>query len=320
MMMKKIFLTAVALATLLLAGCSEDELTPQVDTTSAYEKYIVENATRTPADSLIYEWFKQYNTAFVYHIDDKDIRWLWSSKFSLIYTPFDPEREKDMEMLLKHLKLIKQSFLDKYEEGFLRQNLPYKIFLLKDLQTAQTSLKYNYVAAATNNQDAMIIAYLQSTGRAYSAPVLESELSNLFGAFFYQRLPVKPMKFINSRVRVKYTLVTVPEDPAIEEELKIKPDFENEDHEANVCGFVKGYLPTHVQAPGEQQDFTDFLWFITQNRGSWIRQRTQFYKRLAQRGRYFIDFYREQLNQDLIELQNKKFPNDRVTYEDFIPQ
>ena len=318
--MKKIFLASIVFVAVLFVGCGEDELTPQVDTSSAYEKYIVENATRTSADSLIYEWFKLYNTAFVYHIDDKDIRWLWSSKFNLEYRAYDPEREKDMEMLLKHLKLVKQSFLDKYEEDFLRQNLPYKIFLLKDLQTKQSSLKYNYVAAATNNQDAMMIAYLQSSGRAYSVSALESELTNLFGTFFYQRLPVKPMKFINSRVKVKYTLVTVPEDPAIEEELKIKPDFDNEDHEANVCGFVKGYLPTHVKAPDEQQDFTDFLWFITQNGGDWIRERTQFYKRLAQRGRYFIDFYREQLNQDLIETQNKKFPSNKVTYEDFIPQ
>lgn len=318
--MKKILFSSLAILALMLNGCGEDELVSQVDTSNEYEQFIVENKDRSKADSTIYEWYKKYNTYFIYHFRDKDIRWQWAGKMSLEYTPFDPTREKDMEMLLKHLNLIKQSFLDKYEEEFLAQNLPYKIFLLKDLQTKRTSLSYSYVAAATNSQDAIMVAYLQSTGRAYSAPVLESELSNLFGAFFYQRLDVKPVKFISSRVRVKYTLVTVPEDPEIEAEFAVKPDFDNEYHQANVCGFVKAYLPTLVQAPDEVQDFTDFLWFITQNRGSWIRLRTQFYKRLAQRGRYFIDFYREQLNQDLIELQRKKYPNDPVNYEDFIPQ
>ena len=315
--MKKILSTSIALMAILFAGCGEDELTPQVETTSNYEKYIVENATRTSADSLIYEWFKEYKTAFVYNIDDKDIRWLWSSKFRVEYTPFDPGREKDMEMLKKHLLLIKQSFLDKYDEEFLRECLPYKIFLIKDLQTTQTSLTYSYAAAATNDQDAMMIAYLQSNGRAYSAAVLESELGNIFGMFFYPRLAVKPIKFINSRVKVKYELVTVPQDPNIEEEQKIKPDFPNAQHNANVCGFVKAYLPTLVKEPTEAQDFTDFLWFVTQNKGSWIRQRTQFYKRLAKRGSYFIEFYRDEMGKNLIEEQNKKFPADPVTIEDF---
>ena len=83
--------------------------------------------------------------------------------------------------------------------------------------------------------------------------------------------------------------MTTPDDPKIEEELKIKPDFTNSYHDANVCGFVKAYLPTRVKEPTEKEDFTDYLWFITQNKGSWIRQRTQFYKRLAQRGSYFIE-------------------------------
>ena len=316
--MKKILFSSIAILTLTLSSCGEDEITPKVDTSNEYEAYILENRTRTSADSLIYEWFKQYNTYFIYQFRDEDIKWQWAGKLMLEYTVYDPGRENDMNMLMRHLALVKQSFLDQYDENFLRSCLPYKIFLTRNLRGwGFSSLNWEDYACLSNSQDAIMIAYLQASGRAYSATILESELSNVFGNFFYSKLDVKPVKFINSKVRVKYGLVTVPEDPRIEEELKNKPSFSNSYHEANVCGFVKAYLPTRVQAPSEEQDFTDFLWFITQNRGSWIRQRTQFYKRLAQRGTYFIEFYKEQMKQDLIETQNKKFPNDCVTLDDF---
>lgn len=313
--MKKILSYMLVGAALLCLGCNgEDDLTPQVDTSSIYEKYIVENATRSSADSTIYEWYKKYNTAFIYNFTDDDIRWMWASKLAIRYTPFDIERT---DMILKQLNLIKTSFLDKYDEDFLRKNLPYKVFLVKDLQSMEGSLSYSYVSAMTNNQDAILVAYLQSTGRAYSASTLETDLGNCFGMFFYNRLEVKPTKFINSRVKLNYNLVTTPQDPNIEEELKIRPNFSNTDHYAMVCGFVKAYLPTHVKEPTEVQDFTDYLTFITQNKGSYIRQRTQFYKRVAKRGTYFIEYYRDALGQDLIAMQNAKFPDDPVTMADF---
>ena len=308
----------MVLLSLMLTGCGEEELTPQVDTSNEYEEFILANRTRTSTDSLIYEWYKKYNTYFIYSFRDADIKWQWAGKMMLEYTAYDPEREKDMEMLKKHLMLIKESLLDNYDEEFLRECLPYKIFLIKTLDAfGISSLSWDTYPSLTNNQDAMMIAYLQSNGRAYSKAVLESDLTNIFGAFFYDKLDVKPLKFISSRVAVKYELVTVPQDPKIEEELSIKPSFSNAHHSANVCGFVKGYGPTVVKEPTQQQDFTDYLWFITQNKGSWIRQRTQFYKRLAKRGSYFIEFYRDEMGKNLIEEQNKKFPADPVRIEDF---
>lgn len=319
--MKKIMFSTVVLMALMLMSCGEEELVPSVDTSNEYEQYILANKDRSKADSTIYEWYKKYNTYFIYSFRARDIEWQWAGKMMLQYTPYDPERERDLEVLLRHLDLIKQSFLEKYEEGFLRQAMPYKIFLIKDLQGwGITALDWVYYAALTNNQDAMMLSYLQSNGRAYSATAMESEIGSVFGSFFYDKLDVKPVKFINSRVKVKYNLVTTPEDPKIEEELSVRPSFTNSYHHANVCGFVKAYLPTHVKEPTEVQDFTDYLWFITQNKGSWIRQRTQFYKRLARRGQYFIEFYKEHLNQDLIAQQNEKYPDDPVRIEDFVQQ
>ncbi|MBR1469618.1 MAG: hypothetical protein IJ605_05870 [Prevotella sp.] len=316
--MKKILFSSLAVLALMLNGCGEDDLVPQVDTSNEYEKYIIENKDRTPADSTIYEWYRQYNTYFIYHFRDEDIKWQWAGKMMLDYSAFDPEKESDMKALVRHLNLIKQSFLEKYDESFLRKCLPYKIFLIKNLQQfAGGSLSWAYYPCISNGQDAMMVAYLQSNGRAYSTATMESEMSNVFGKFFYSKLDVKPVKFINSRVKVNYTLVTTPQDPNIEAELAIKPDFSNAQHYANVCGFVKAYLPTFVKEPTEEEDFADYLWFITQNRGSWIRQRTQFYKRLAQRGTYFIEFYKEQMGQDLIESQNNRFPEDPVSIDDF---
>lgn len=317
--MKRLSYLSAALFAIMLAACSsEDDLTPKVDTSNEYATYIMANKDRTPTDSLIYEWLTEYNTYIVYNFRDNDIKWQWSGKMNISYTPYDPESESDMNLLMKHLNLVKTAFFDNYETDFLRQSLPYKLFFVKSLKgSGFDSFGEASYTALSNSQDAILIAYLQPNGRAYSQATMESEMSGIFGGFFYDKLDVKPLKFLNSRVPVNYDLVTTPADPKVEAELAIKPDFANQEHDANVCGYVKAYLPTHVRVPTEVQDFTDYLWFITQNKGSWIRQRTQFYKRLAQRGSYFIEFYQEVLGQDLIAQQNRKFPNDPVTIDDF---
>ena len=97
----------------------------------------------------------------------------------------------------------------------------------------------------------------------------------------------------------------------------VTPVFENENHEANVCGYIIAYLPTHVQEPTEAQDYADYLTFLTKRPGSEIRQITNFYWRVAYRATLFMEFYKEAFGEDLIAIQNAAFPDDKVTLEDF---
>ena len=127
----------------------------------------------------------------------------------------------------------------------------------------------------------------------------------------------RPDKFFESRIPVKYSLLTCPEDPAIEEEQKIKPDFDNPDHVANVCGYIVGYLSARTRLPNEIQDYADYLTFLTKNPGSEIRKITGFYWRIAWRATLFIEYCMEANGEDLIAVQNAAFPDDKVTMDDF---
>ena len=206
-----------------------------------------------------------------------------------------------------------------YDEETLKNSLPYKVFLVKELRStanATSSLSSTWVLAASNGQDAMMIGYLKKTS-PFTAANFEAELGSVFGGFFFAKMPVKPTKFMETRPALTAKLVTLPKDAQMKEDLKIEPDFENENHDANVCGYIIGYLPTHVQEPTEAQDYADYLTFLTKRSGSEIRQITNFYWRVAYRATLFMEFYKEAFGEDLIAIQNAAFPDDKVTMEDF---
>ena len=318
--MKKFAIYTLLSGALLFGGCAtEDDITPNIDTTPEYEELLKVTDESSEIDKTIYEWYQKYNTAFLYKFDDKDFSWLWTSKFNRAYTKFDPSSEEDMAMLEKQLNYIQTKLLDAYDEEVLKSSLPYKVFLVKELRSTAnptSSLSSTWVLAVSNGQDAMAIGYLKKTS-PFTASNFETELGSVFGGFFFAKLPIKPTKFMETRPKLLANLVTIPQDAQMDADLDIKPDFANENHEANVCGYIIGYLPTHVQAPTEAQDYADYLTFLTKKPGSEIRKITNFYWRVAYRATLFLDFYKEAFGEDLIATQNAAFPDDKVTLEDF---
>lgn len=317
--MKKLIIYSLLGMAFTLGACSEEALEPAIDIKPEYEKALELNDQSIHADSLIWNWYKAYDCATLYSFSSQDFSWLWAGKFTNGYTPFDKSKPEDREALNELTDIIAEKFLSKYGADFLKRNLPYKIFLVKELSnTYKSPAESNkLVPALSNNQDAMFISWLDKDGDAYSASKLETEITNVFGTFFYERLTEKPEKFIATRPNLLANLVTIPKDEQMKKDLKKKPDFENDQHNANVCGYIKAYLTTKVKAPDEAQDYSDYFSFITGNPGSEIRKITQFYWRVAMRGTLFIEYYKKVNGEDLIATQNAAFPNDKVTMEDF---
>lgn len=318
--MKKIIYFSLIGILVFLSSCSEDDIVPAVDTTPEYAELLRTNAAKSDADAKIYEWYQKYETAFLYDFRDADFSWQWAGKFKNAYTKFDMTKEEDKEAVAKLLSIIEKNFLSLYDEGFLKSNLPYKVFLVKVLRStsnAESTLPSSWVSALSNGQDAFMIGYQQKNGKVFSNSVYETELGNVFGSFFYDALPIKPEKFVNSRVECRFNLVTMPMDNSITEEFKNKPDWADRNHHANVCGYIKGYTMSKVKVPTPAQDYTDYLTFITKNPGSYIRKYTQFYWRIAKRATLFINFFQKANNQNLIEIQNAMFPDDKVSMKDF---
>ena len=318
--MKNLLYTSMAAIALLFTACSSESLTPLVDTTPEYQAQLEANASKSEVDARIYEWYQKYGTAVLYDFRDAEFSWLWAGKFNKVYTKFDPTSAEDMEKVGKLLDVIESKLFSKYTEDVLKSSLPYRIFLVKELKNTTdpdaSSASY-WKSVMSNDQDAIIVGYGKKGGAMFSASDYETELGNAFGTFFFAHMTVKPEKFLASRVPVKFNLVTWPVDAKIQTEQKTKPDWENTAHAANVCGYIKGYTLTGVMVPTEAQDYSDYKSFITENPGSYIRLRTQFYWRMAMRGKLFIEYYQLANGENLIETQNKKFPEDKVTLDDF---
>lgn len=305
------------LGLLLLAGCSEEEITPQLDMTPEYEKQLAVDENSSQIDKTIYDWYKKYNSAFLYKFEDKDISWTWTSTQPRYYVPWDVTNEEDMAMLEIQLAKVEEYLLSRYEEDVLKKFLPYKVFLVKELRSTNSTLSSAYAVALYNGQDAMFVGYLQRRGALPADSKFDSELSSILESLVFSNLEQYFSRFMDSRVPVNFKLLSWPEDPSIEEEQKIKPDFENDNHLANVCGYIIGYNISHTQLPTEIQDYADYLTFLTKNPGSEIRKITNFYWRVAWRASLFMEGYKVANGKDLIEVQNAAFPNDKVTMEDF---
>lgn len=321
------FLVAAGLLFGLLGGCSEDELTPQIDVQPEYASKLALTENSTHADSVINKWYNDYGCAVLYDFEEKDFRWLWASTLGNYYERFDMSNPEDSTALEDVLGYIEDKLLAYYDSAFLAQNLPYKMFIVKELHSGYSS-ESAYANVIYNNQDAMIVGYMKSETRSYSSSNFESNLGTVFAQIFFGNLPQEPTAFLNSAVAVKYNLMSWPSDATIRSYVNDAPypDFldksvmnDRMDHFAYLVGHVHGKGGYSSIEPSQGQDYADMLSFVKNNTGSYIRQRTQYryYWRLAMRAGLLIEFCKTVMGEDLIAEQNEKHPDDKVTLEDF---
>ena len=331
-MKKNLIYIFLATGCLSLTSCSDDDITPSIDISPEYETALTLNENSIHADTLIYEWYHKYNTAILYKFKDTDLSWLWASKLSNYYVKFDITNKEDSTAVEDMVDKLKNQFFANYSDAFLAENLPYKIMLTKELHTSSSTTSA-YTNAISNNQDAMIIGYMKSESGTYSAANFKENVGTVFTQLFFGVLDPKPVEFLNSIVACALNMTTMPlkpggttwrdTDPEIEAEQKTYPDFVNQDvtserqlHSTNVIGYIKGGK-SPVTVPSQGQDYADYLDFIANNPGSYIRQRTQYYWRIAKRASLLIEYQKTYRNEDLIAKQNEKYPDDKVTLEDF---
>lgn len=86
---------------------------------------------KSPADNRIVELFKKYNTYFLYDYTVADFNWnqIRSREGAYSSTNGDPQYVGDM------LDLLQDKWFRFYPEAFLKQQMPYKVFLADSLYT-----------------------------------------------------------------------------------------------------------------------------------------------------------------------------------------
>lgn len=335
-MKSKIIYSVLLACGLCFGSCSEDEVEPKIDITPEYDYLLNLTKESIHADTIIAEWYKKYNCAALYSFEEKDFRWLWAGKINSYYECLDVSQKEDSIALETMVRYVNDYLITAGDEKTLKKVLPYRIYFTKEFHE-KNDKNSTYLNVLHNEQDALIIGYLSKEDTPYDETTFGTGLSGMFIKLSYNALNPKPEKFINSREKGKFgDMVLSPENPSIEDEEEWKniPDFvpKNEEtgevdtydkyrHQANVMGFVTsvakkaGTAPTY--APDEATDYGDYLSFITKRPGSYIRERTQYYWRMAKRGGLLIEYYKEYQGEDLIATQNANFPDDKVTLEDF---
>lgn len=332
--MKKIILSVLALAGLLCGAC-EDDITPSVNIDPEYGYLTELGPNSIHADTVISEWFQKYECAVLYKFEEKDFRWTWAEKTNNYYVPLDITKQEDSLALETMLAYIYKYMIEGNDEQTVRKTIPYKFFLVKELHSSLSETS-SYISTFYNGQDAVYVGYMGSESEPYDEATLGSALASVYMSLIYNALDPKPKDFINSREACGSDLIVMPENEAIEDELEWDsvPEFVPRDeygevtvnpdlyyHEANVLGYIKSYSKTGTGAPmyipDEATDYSDYRSFITNQPGSYIRERTQYYWRIAKRATLLIEYCAESLGEDLIATQNANFPDDPVTMEDF---
>lgn len=331
--MKRNILYAIAgMGCLSLASCGDD-ITPSIDVSPEYENVLTLTENSIHADTVIYEWYKKYNTAVLYKFKDEDLTWLWSSKMSNLFKKFDITNQEDSIAVEKMVANVQTQLFANYSDDFLAGRLPYRIFLTKQLYK-NSSESSGCIVATNNNQDNMIFGYADEDGDAYSASKFKTETTTVFTKIFFESLNPQPTDFINSKTPCALNLASMPlkpggttwrdTDDALLAEQKVYPDFVDQTsssaknlHCLQVLGYMVGGASVGVKLPTDGQDYAAYLDFITNNPGSYIRPRTQYYWRMARRATYLINYQKTYQNEDLIAKQNAKFPDDKVTMDDF---
>lgn len=321
--MKKYIFTIIYIVICLLNfSCKESSLSPSLDLSPEYDILLSKQASQSEVDAKIYNIYKTYHMAILYKFTQKEFEWGWASKVYKSFVPIDFSKEEDQEALANMVKYIETYLLKAYPEDFLKKNLPYRIFLSKELHSG-SSIETSYINSYYNEQDAIMLGYMSSEKKSYSESKFRDNLAAEFAKIFFENLSVKPTKFFAAVPKLKWNLVSAPEDPVLQAAQKQFPDFVDKSdftqknmHSANVIGFIRGKNNT-VMRPTDAQDYADFLAFITNNPGSYIRQRTLYYPRLALRGKLFLEYILNTQKEDLIAIQNKAFPTDKLDLTDF---
>lgn len=332
-MKKNLLYTFVGMGCLSLASCSNDDITPSIDIAPEYEASLTLTENSIHADTVIYEWYHKYNTAVLYKFNDNDLTWLWSSKLTNAFKKFDVTNREDSIAVEAMVENVKTQLFANYSDDFLASRLPYRIFLTKQL-FKNSSESSGCIVATNNNQDNMVFGYADEDGDAYSASKFKTGTTTVFTKIFFESLNPQPTAFIESKVPCALNLATMPlkpggttwkdTDPDLIAEQKVYPDFvDREDssaktlHSFHVLGYMVGGASFGAKLPTDGQDYAAYLDFICNNPGSYIRQRTQYYWRMAKRASLLIEYQKTYQNEDLIAKQNTKFPDDKVTMDDF---
>jgi len=313
----KNFLKYILLAPImfLLVSCSEERL--EVDPSLNEPLYhIPEGGPPGSLAALMREFYDRYTTIVRFDFPEREIRSTWTGRWHWWYTPAQADSEQYGAALLGFLL---ENLYGRFEDDFVRRNLPYKIFLVDSLRSGvlETSALIN----VASRQNAIILSHVGPQQAEFEDSTwnqIRLDVQEMFIRGFYEAAPSRPTAFILARNRAEFGAFP---DIGIEDPLG---EFTSFSYRALRDGFIRGWLPNPTApptgiAPGILQDFADFTLLFIQEPATEIRNIFTRFPLVRQRALTLVPFLQNVIGLDVIVTQNNNHPDDPIP-PDFFQQ
>lgn len=302
--MKKILKNSWLCIILLLSinACSKDKLV--IDENLGGMQYDLPKGAPGSIDERIYNIYQKFGTYILYDFAPEDLAYLWSGGWSVWYTPAITTDEKYVS---KVLDVLESTILNKFEPEFIRRSFPYKVFIVDSLGISYTkpTASKEFSNARSNGQNAFAIANAGAKSDNFKEAdwkKMSVDLNATFTQYYFAALPVKPVAFTASK-RQKLT-GTMADDPTGED-----PRYE---YSMWTDGLILGRLGTTYLTPYDDQDYADFVAFLTGTPGKEIMRRLNKYQKLKERTMLLVPFLDNVVEMNVVGSQNLNCPDDKL--------
>lgn len=251
-------------------------------------------------EEKIYNIHQKYGTYILYSFQESDLKKQWSTRWSKWYIPANVNN--NLRYVGRFVDFIEENLLSKFDVNFVRDNFPYKVFLVDSLCDNITYRKARLVNILSNGNNAIAISNVGVASDSWEEAdwiKLAIDLNTTFSAFYYSSLTERPIKFIATRSK-DIQMLTDPEN--------IDAKYE---YSCWSSGYVAGWLNTYM-VPKEEQDFADFMRFVTGTSGKELKRIMNRYPLMKERAMALYIYMRNKMSMDMITTQNNNFPDDKL--------
>lgn len=154
------YVVGIVMVAFAVTACSSNDDELGEPTQVEFDFSIPQGLADAATDNRIVELYKKYNTYFLYEYTNEQVTFGFQSGGSNMLSELDISKP-DISYVGKELDLIQKTFLDFYPDDFLKEKLPFKVYLAKDI-VWNTPWGMTAYWAATTGDNCLVCAWCDS--------------------------------------------------------------------------------------------------------------------------------------------------------------
>lgn len=284
-----------------ISACSEDISLLDELSETIYDTSATGNET---LDKRINAFYDKYGSKILYDFQSSDLWFGWSSNDVKWYVPVKKEgSEPYIEKIIDVLE--GEDVLGQYPSDFVKKYFPFRVFLVDSICDDKTykenklkdvlELKTHGIAIAHISED---MDELDEDAWGEIKTAINTSLMNSI----FTSIGTEPTEFLDSNEAG--FINEIESDP--EEEFT---DFEYTCYTATIVTGEVVY-GVYIMGPGDEEDFGSYVAFIMQNSKTKLDRVFGRFPAVKARATLAYKFMLEKGGTDLIEFQNKTYPDD----------